>query len=252
MLLQRRHYLLIASLVIAALLLSWCKAGAQARQVWRITSLEWEPYASSRMNNGGNAIQSLRNVLRRCNIELQVEFYPWRRAQEIARSSDYLGYFPAWPEEVRSGFVQSHPVTSSNLAVMGLSDSEVAPDDLSQLFERYRVGVVNSYTYPANVHALMQQYAANTDSGATSDLSLLKMLVAKRFDLAITDPTVLQYLADKEGAGELKIIKLLPDLPLVIALRSAPDNQPRIELIKRLLHGQMSGEPVSQRACVVQ
>ena len=103
----------VATLVIRGLVwLLLCSSGASHAQqhTWKVTSLEWEPYSSSSMNNGGNAIQRLRNILAQCNIRLQVEFYPWRRAKEIAGRSDYLGYFPAWPDGVRTDFVASEPV----------------------------------------------------------------------------------------------------------------------------------------------
>lgn len=77
------------------------------QQTWTITSLEWPPYASKNMSNGGDAIAQLRSLLKKNNITLKVEYYPKLEAQRIARSANYLGYFPAWPSEEGEGFVLS-------------------------------------------------------------------------------------------------------------------------------------------------
>lgn len=89
------QYLLLALLAVVMLFGGGSNAAQERKRVVKITSLEWEPYTSSYMTNGGNAIQQLRNLLGQCDIELQVEFYPWRRAQQVARQPGYLGYFPA-------------------------------------------------------------------------------------------------------------------------------------------------------------
>lgn len=201
----------------------------------KITALDWEPYTASAMASGGNAIQHLRNILRQCNIELQVEFYPWRRAQQIARQPGYFGYFPAWPIEVHEGFVSSGEITSSHLALMAMADSDVEVRDVDQAFSEHRVGIVKSYVYPQNFQALMQRFPQSIDAGATSEVSLLKMLSMGRFQLAVTDPTVMEYLADRNGIGEVRVAKMLFQVPLVIAMRDEPDNQQNIALIKRLL-----------------
>lgn len=243
----------VATLVARSLILLLCSSGASHAQqhTWKVTSLEWEPYSSSSMNNGGNAIQRLRNILAQCNIRLQVEFYPWRRAKEIAGRSDYLGYFPAWPDGVRTDFVASEPVDYSGLAVMALASTKVETTDLEQLFATHSVGLVNSYGYPAELRRLIETYPQNTYLSATSDQMLLKMLLAKRFELAITDPTVLQYLADRDGNGEIRIIKALPDLPLLIAMRNAPDTRQQIALTQRLLQRRARAEPIQQSDCVM-
>ena len=105
---------------------------AAVQRALKITALDWEPYTGSSMVHGGNAIQHLRTILGQCNIDLQVEFYPWRRAQQIAHQPGYLGFFPAWPIEVGDGFVSSGEVTPSHLALMAMADSDVQVDEIDE------------------------------------------------------------------------------------------------------------------------
>lgn len=219
-----------------------------AARILKITALDWEPYSASSMATGGNAIQHLRNLLGQCAIELQVEFYPWRRAQQIARQPGYLGYFPAWPTEVHDGFVSSGEVTSSHLALMAMEDSDVSVDDIDQAFSEHRIGVVKSYVYPRQFQALIERFPQSIDNGASGELSLLKMLSLGRFQLAATDPTVMEYLAERHGIGEVRVAKMLLEVPLVIAMRDGLDNQDNIALIKRLLSAQ-AGTPLQGELC---
>lgn len=182
---RKWQYLPLILLAAVLLLGVGSNAAQERKRIVKITSLEWEPYTSSHMINGGNAIQHLRNLLRQCDIELQVEFYPWRRAQQVARQPGYLGYFPAWPEEVHDGFVSSGEVATSHLAIMALADSNVTGTDIDQILTQYRVGVVKSYIYPRALQLLLDKYPASIDSGASSELSLLKMLTVGRFQGAM-------------------------------------------------------------------
>jgi polar amino acid transport system substrate-binding protein len=216
---------------------------AAAQRALKITALDWEPYTGSSMVHGGNAIQHLRTILGQCNIDLQVEFYPWRRAQQIAHQPGYLGFFPAWPIEVREGFVSSGEVTPSQLALMAMADSDVQVDEIDEAFASHSIGIVKSYIYPERFQSLLQRFPDSIDRGASSELSLLKMLSMGRFHLAVSDPTVMEYLAIRHGIDDVRVARMLFEEPLVIAMRDEPDNQENIVLVRRLLQAQTATPP---------
>lgn len=64
-----------------------------AGEVWKITTLNWEPYSSANMATQGNSIQRLRYLLAKQDIQLLVDFLPWKRAQLEAEETEYIGYF---------------------------------------------------------------------------------------------------------------------------------------------------------------
>lgn len=99
---------------------------ASGQTVWKIASLDWEPYSGNTLHTEGNSIQKLRHELRKHNIELLVEFYPWKRAQKKAASAESIGYFPAWPEEVYAGFVASPAIDWSQIAIMKMAVTELS------------------------------------------------------------------------------------------------------------------------------
>ncbi|MDF2177031.1 transporter substrate-binding domain-containing protein [Aliiglaciecola sp. CAU 1673] len=219
---------------VAVWLVLWMPFFVFAGETWKITSLDWEPYSGATLSNQGNAITKLRELLRRQDIQLVVEFYPWGRAKRIAAEPEYVGYFPAWPEEVEQGFVGSLPVDWSEIAVLG---NELAPKShisLEQLFMDYQVGLVRSYVYPDYIQRLASDYQVNVDL-ANDEMSLLKKLSLGRHALAITDPTVMLYLAGREGIDNVHVIDVLTKKELVMAFRDDPENRRRLQLLNTAL-----------------
>jgi len=225
------NYLLIIIITIPS---STVIFKVSAEEVWVITSLNWQPYSGAEIINQGNSIQKLRNILKKEKIELLVEFHPWKRSQAKAKSKEYIGYFPAWPEEVSKGFIASPAIDWSEIAVMKQSQKSISFKDIDELFQKYKVGVVRTYTYPKVIEDAMKKYPHNVDS-TMSEVSLLKKLSSGRHPVAITDPGVMQYLADKEGISNIEFVKNITAKELVIALRDDADNKKRIQLLHKLL-----------------
>lgn len=210
-------------------------AGPAKAETWKITSLNWQPYSGAEMSSQGNSIQKLRLLLEEHGITLVVEFYPWKRAQHLAGKSEYIGYFPAWPEEVGKGFTASPAVDTSVIGYIKRKDDKIDFDTVEGLFENYKVGIVSTYVYPASVEAAMKAHPKNTDK-SSDEVSLLKKLSGGRFQVALTDPNVMMYLAGKEGISNVEPLpKILENKPLVISFRQGADNQKRIDFLKKIL-----------------
>ncbi|MEW6991975.1 substrate-binding periplasmic protein [Colwelliaceae bacterium 6441] len=203
--------------------------------VWKIASLEWPPYASASMTNGGIAIERLKKILQAKGIDLKVDYFSWEAAQEIAKSHDYVGYYPAWPSEVYEGFVASPTIMNSHLAIMHSANSEQLYVNLEQLFTTYKVGVVSSFTYPAIIEKVINSYAKNIVR-VNTDGELLTKMNNQQIDLAITDPDVLNFLAKKQGVNPPQILTQFTDFPLVVALRKQADNNEKIRLLNEVLN----------------
>ncbi len=207
--------------------------GAQA-ETWKITSLDWQPYSGSDMANKGSSVEKLKEILKSEGIELVVEFYPWLRAQKLAKTKDFIGYYPAWPEEVTTGFIASPPVDYSSLGALTYKGSTATWIDVENAFAKYKIGVVKTYVYPKSIEDAMKKYPKHVDLTPDEE-SLAKKLVLKRFEIALTDPKVMGYYTDKLKITGVVPIKTIEKKELVIALRNDAENVKRIELIKAIL-----------------
>ena len=148
-----------------------------AQETWKIASLKWGPYAEPELPDQGSSIQKLRELLKKENITLIVEFYPWTRAKKLVESnSDYVGIFPAWPEDVFDGAIISPAVDWSEISILKVSEHEVNFDTIDELFEKYSVGIVRTYKYPKVIDDAIRKYPHHVES-ALNELSLLKKLL---------------------------------------------------------------------------
>ncbi len=224
-----KRVLITATLILSV---SFCMA-----ETWKITSLDWQPYSGSNLANQGNSVQKLRQVLKKANIELIVEFYPWKRAQKLAGEPGYVGYFPAWPEEVSEGFIASDTVDLSELGL--ITSIKMKPkikfDSVDELFRKFKIGYIKTYVYPANITAAIKKYPDNVDS-APHERSLMKKASIGRIDAGITDPNVTLFLAEQDSISNIVALdKILEVKPLVVSFRKGSDNVKRLQLLNELL-----------------
>jgi len=207
---------------------------SHAEETWKITSLNWEPYSGDTIRSQGNSVQKLREALRKKGIRLLVEFYPWLRAQKKATTTEYIGYFPAWPEEVAEGFIASSIVDWSEVAYMQKIGSKVSSDNIEDIIKKHCVGFVKTYVYPKEIAVALKKYPSKVD-GSPNEFSLLKKLSTGRIQVGITDPNVMLYLADREGIENIEVLKVIMKKELVVALRNDDENKHRIKILNQLL-----------------
>ncbi|MEO1112126.1 MAG: hypothetical protein AAFY05_07320 [Pseudomonadota bacterium] len=200
-----------------------------------MASPEWPPYAGADLPDNGRAIDRLRTVLQRAGITLEVDFMPWSRAKAVAASSDYIGYFPAWPGDVDDQFVVTDPVDVSRLAIIRRVETTLETSCIDGLFENYRVGFVAGHVYPAQIQRLIYQHYQPED-GSEDEEDLVRVLAAGRIDAALSDPAVLLHLAEKLHLNGIDpVVDILEKRPLVLALSRTGGYMQRLERLNKLL-----------------
>ncbi|MEP3047812.1 MAG: hypothetical protein ABJL55_18725 [Roseibium sp.] len=200
-------------------------------ETWRIASLEWPPYSGSKLAGSGTAVEALRSILKDQQITLVVDFMPWPRAKTVAATEDYVGYFPAWPEEVLSGFEPSLPITTSQIGIIQHKNKQIAWTDLRDLFDNHKVGFVTSYVYPQAIQDLISEvYGQN--SGEENEHDLARTLAAGRVDVAVTDPNVMMFVANELSLEGIEPnSRVLHQHPLVLAVAKKGNYQERIRVL---------------------
>lgn len=208
---------------------------ANEQQTWKIISLEWPPYASSKMANGGDAIALLRDSLAAEGIALSVEYLPWQDALKKAEQPGYLGYYPAWLSEIQAGFIASSPILTSQLAVMTSQSSVQHFESIEQLFNESKVGIVGAYIYPDEVEKVIQAYESSIIRAA-NDEELFHLLQTNQINFAIAAPEVFNYFATQQNVSKPHIVSQFVDSPLVIGIRNAPENREKATRLQSLFN----------------
>jgi len=204
-------------------------------ETWRITSLNWEPYCGSNIKNRGRLVVRLENLLKDNDIKLKIKFYPWDESKKLAETENYIGYFPAWPEEVKDGFISSPQIGISYIGIMTYKNSGVEFKELRSLFKNYKIGLIKTYVYPECISNIVEKYRKNVVY-VKNEKILAYMLSTKGIDAAITDPSVMKYYANRYGYNNIEVLNgKVIKRPLVISFQDTEKNRKRIKLLRKLL-----------------
>ncbi len=107
---------------------------------------DWEPYTSSRDENGKIAEKIVSEALKLENIDVEFEYFPWKRCGFYVRNGQYAGTFPWMRTETREEeyFFNTVPIITSKTVLFHLKsfvfDWNVA-DDLKE----FRIGGTIGY-----------------------------------------------------------------------------------------------------------
>lgn len=214
--------------------ISFAAATASA-ETWKIASPEWPPYAGAHLPENGRAIEKLRSILSNAGITLVVEFMPWSRAQTIAASAGYVGYFPAREQDVCEEFATTHPVTFSKVGVVKREETTLEWSGLDVLFENYRIGFVASHVYPPEIQRQIYLHYQPED-GTVNEEDLARILAAGRVEAALADPEVLFHITKRLSLNGIDPNpRVLERLPLVLALVKSEGYERRMNLLNELL-----------------
>ncbi len=214
--------------------------GAAKAELWRLTSLNWPPYAGVEVEDRGAGIKALREVLASMGDTLPVEFLPWSRAQrKAADEPGIVGYYPAWPSEVYDGFFASEVVFRSPVGFAELRRAPITWQGLDDLVGQ-RIAIVSTYTYSDDFQALINSGKVRVVK-AESDAAALRMLARGRVDTVAIDQFVMAYLLNNDPSlrplaeqfpfNEREMISY----ELVIAMRDTQTNRDRAKRLEAAL-----------------
>ncbi|WP_090383146.1 substrate-binding periplasmic protein [Pseudomonas anguilliseptica] len=179
-----------------------------------MATLEYPPYSSEQLPNGGSIVALTRRAFAVRGHPLQIDFLPWARARVELSNGNYQGALALWPKEVKEeGLLPSRPLFYSEL---GLFIRDGYPLQFNQLQELRgkTLGIVRGYGYPQHILD-----AGLTLEDAVDDISNLRKLNARRFDMVLLERIVGNHLVanDEQLRGKLSWHgNVLERIPLLV------------------------------------
>ncbi|CAD5107372.1 substrate-binding periplasmic protein [Zestomonas carbonaria] len=160
----------------------------------RLATLEYPPYTSEALPSGGVIAELVTHAFASQGHSVRIDVLPWARARAEVNNGRYQGALPLWPKEVSEGGLNgSRPLLYSELGFFSRAGQPVRFDDLSEL-KGQRVGIVRGYGYPDSV-----LHSGFVGEEVVDDLSNLRKLVARRFDLVLLERRVGDHLAARHA-----------------------------------------------------
>jgi len=204
-----------------------------------ISTLEWPPYTTADLPNGGATTEVVRRAFANAGIEIDVLFLPWKRAVAYAvdNRENVTGYFPGYHCSHSEDLLKSASIGMGPLALAERVDSPIVWGEVDDLVD-LKVGTVIGY---ANTEAFDAMVADNRIRAIPSvnDAENLLKLAEGLLDAAVVDPFVMQHLLQTDPqliphAGEIRANEhLLDNKDLFLCLRDDARNRVMLSLFNQ-------------------
>lgn len=208
------------SALLAALTLLCLPLAAEPR----LATLEYPPYSSQAQAAGGSIVELTRSAFATQGYTPEIDFMPWARVRAGLRSGRYQGALALWPEEIKEEQLHaSRPLFYSQLGFFVRRDTHVRFADLGDLRGR-RVGIVRGYGYPQRILG-----SGIVTEEAVDDISNLRKLAARRFDLVLVERLVGEHFLAADGKLHNQLVwqgTELERIPLVVGFTAPQPGQP--------------------------
>lgn len=176
-------------MLLAALTLAAGTAQADPLRVVRLTSGEWEPWSGPDLPEGGIATRIVRDAFAARGITVEIGWFPWARAWELARTDAWDGSFAWVPDESRRALVRfSEPIYVGTTVFLHRRGEALAWETVDDLAAK-RIGITHGYGYGPDFESALRSGKLQTDP-APSDEANLRKLLAGRIDLFPIDDIV--------------------------------------------------------------
>lgn len=190
-------------------LLLWPLSFAEAKEErWLIATLEWPPFICSKCPDNGAAGAALRKVLKSEKIIVEYAFYPFVHARKISNTPKFIGYYPAWREELLEGFELSAPLFSSPLIFLENRKKPLVWKKLSDLKGK-KFAVTSGYGNTGEFNKLADDKLIFIEEYLDDDVPL-KRLNEGAVDGVLMDYNVAQYYLNEIYPQYKKNIEINP------------------------------------------
>lgn len=204
---------------------------AQAEK-WILTILEWPPFTCEKCPEQGAGAKVLRDALKAEGIEIEFVFLPWTRAILESKQDKYIGYYPAWPEDVQEGFSPSISLYKSPLGFIEQKNKPLKWEKLSDLKGK-TIGTVQDYGNTTEFNELIKSGVIKTEVVSSDDINV-KKVAGGRMDGAIIDVNNAKWFltTDLKAEADKVVInpKTIADKDLHIAFNG--DSKSKAEKVK--------------------
>jgi polar amino acid transport system substrate-binding protein len=147
-----------------------------------LTTGEWPPYTSENLDAYGFFTEIVTTTFQNIRFESVIDFYPWKRCEELVKSGEAFAAFPYSLNEERSKhFNFSDPVMEGYTRFYYYDKPEgfFNYEELSELKD-YTIGVVGGYFY---IEMLINAGLEDSLDYCDKEISAIRKLVEGRVDL---------------------------------------------------------------------
>lgn len=158
----------------------------------QLATLDWKPYVSEELPNGGLTTEVVREAFRRAGFRVEIHVMPWIRVLAEVEKGSFDAMYPAYHSKTRARvYALSDPIATGPLVLCKRSDRSIRYRSFEDL-KPFRIGVVRGYVNTPEFDAAddLQKEIVNSDKQ-----NLLKVLTG-RIDLAVIDKYTARHIIE--------------------------------------------------------
>jgi len=179
-------------------------------RVLRLTTTDWAPFYGVNLQNNGPLTEIVKEAFGVSDIPVDVNFVPWSRALQMAKTGHSDGVMGLYYNAERSEYlVYSEPIFLDEIVLAGRAENRLREyADLREL-QGYKIGVSQGWIYSE---------AFDSEDYLIKDVALtpvhnIRKLVANRIDLMAVSRYYLQnYLRSNRVYNNVNVVTLDPPL----------------------------------------
>lgn len=174
-----------------------------------IVTENWEPFINSNMEGQGLLPQMIHTIFNNTNFEIDIQFFPWARALNLARSGEadcLLGAF--YSSEREQYLLYPHELLTQKTALFTLESNNINLSSINDI-TKYKVGRVRN----AVTEETFDSIISNNVVDLVNLEQCIQMLLIKRIDLIAGPEVNIQYLLNQKFTTvKDKVIKITPEI----------------------------------------
>lgn len=176
--------------------------------VVRMATVDWPPFYSPSLKNGGPLTSIVREALKREGLEMSLKFIPWKSAVEMSKAGKYDALFGAlWTKERAEALEYSEPMLSYTNRLIALKSSTLVIDVTKGLkdLKDYKICMIRGFSIDPEFDKADYLKKIEVDTLQ----QCIKMLGKKRVDFVVENPLNYRYEYKKAYPGEEKNYKFV-------------------------------------------
>ena len=194
----------------------------------------WCPYTCPTMANKGFVTEFISNILKENGIELEVQFFPWKRAISMAKRGEISGLLTAAHREAPELKFTRYPSTSYRSCFYSNEKNHKQIKDKKEFLNK-KIGVISGYSYGDKIDNFLEKIGKNlvTVHGEDGQRILQGLLKSKRIDYFVEDEKVSSF---KLG-NSLKPVFCGEESPVFLAVNDKRSiNLKVLDILNKELH----------------
>ncbi len=176
-------------------------SGLSAQPLMLVTGSDYAPFSDEKLPEGGLATEIVKKAMKLAGVEVQINFFPWKRGYDGTLDGEFAATFPYVPTDERKAAMEySDPIVTIRQVVFSAKDKPVLFSAVADLKGKTICQPIG-YALPADLEPLVANGEIKREAPKELD-NCGRMLLIGRADFLVGDAFTLGAMFQRIGGVE--------------------------------------------------